>query len=109
MRDFIKTLESTGLNALHIKIYHQGLLATPLMLSAMVLIAAVVSLRPPRARGQLIMILSGIGAGFAIFFLTSFLKALGTTEQIPLLLAAWAPSLICCLIGTAILMRTEDG
>ncbi len=109
LRDFIDTLNATGLEATGLEIYYQNLLSQPLMLASMILIAAAVSLRPPRSGRNLILLMGGIGAGFAIFFLSSFLKALGTTHQIPVMLSAWAPSLICTFIGTGILMRTEDG
>jgi len=106
---FISTLKNTGLEATTMELHYQGLLAQPLFFAAMVLIAAAVSLRPPRSGGSLFLILGGVAAGFAIFFLSNFLKALGATHQLPVILAAWSPSLICIFIGLGILMRTEDG
>lgn len=107
--DFIRTLKNTGLEATGMELHFHSLLAQPLFFAAMILIAAAVSLSPPRIGHNLYLILSGIAAGFAIFFLSNFLKALGSTHQLPIILAAWAPSFICIFIGLAILMRTEDG
>lgn len=107
--EFIQTLKETGLEATALEIYYQNLLSQPLLMASMILIAAAVTLRAPRAQKNLILILIGIAAGFSIFFLSSFLKALGVTHQIPVMLSAWAPSLICCFVGTSILMQTEDG
>lgn len=107
--DFIDTLRATGLESTNLEIYYQHLLSQPLMLASMILIAAAVTLRPPRSGRNLMLLLTGVGAGFVVFFMSSFLKAMGTTHQLPVLLSAWAPSLICTFIGTGILMRTEDG
>jgi lipopolysaccharide export system permease protein len=106
---FIRTLENTGLEATQMRLYYQNLLSQPLLFFSMILIAAVVSLRVPRSGANIWLLLSGIVAGFGIFFLSNFLKALGATHQLPIALAAWSPSLICVFIGLGILMRTEDG
>lgn len=106
---FIRTLENTGLEATSMRLYYQNLLSQPLFFFSMILIAAVVSLRLPRSGANLWLILSGVVAGFGIFFLSNFLNALGSTHQLPILLAAWSPSLICVFTGLGILMRTEDG
>lgn len=107
--DFIETLNNTGLQATAMELHYQELLAQPILFAAMVLIAAAVSLRPPRSGGSLFLILAGIAAGFAVFFLSNFLKALGATHQLPVALAAWAPPMICIFIALTILLRTEDG
>jgi lipopolysaccharide export system permease protein len=106
---FIRTLENTGLEATSMRLYYQNLLSQPLLFLSMILIAAVVSLRIPRTGSNIWLLLSGIATGFAIFFLSNFLKALGATHQLPIALAAWSPSLICVFLGLGILMRTEDG
>ena len=106
---FIDTLESTGFDATPLKIHFHSLLAQPLTFAAMVLLAAVVSLRPPRFRGAFVMILAGVCAGFLVFFSGSFLQALGTAHQIPVLAASWVPPLVAGLLGVAILLHVEDG
>ncbi|MCB1556350.1 MAG: LPS export ABC transporter permease LptG [Alphaproteobacteria bacterium] len=109
MPGFIKTLESTGFDAVPLKIRFQALLAQPFLFAAMILLAAAVSLRPPRQHGGLFLLAGGIGIGFALFFLSSFLQALGASHQIPIVLAAWSPSVIALLLGTSVLMNLEDG
>jgi lipopolysaccharide export system permease protein len=47
--------------------------------------------------------------GFLIFFLSSFLQALGTSQQIPVLLAAWSPALVTLFLGLAVILNLEDG
>lgn len=106
---FIRTMESTGFDATAMKIHFQALLAQPLLLAAMILLAAAVSLRPPRFRGTLTLVLIGVLIGFVVFFMSSFLQALGTSHQIPAILAAWSPALVTFLLGVAVMLNLEDG
>lgn len=106
---YIKTLEQTGFDATRLKVYYQSLLSQPLMFCAMILLAACVSMRPPRARGTFIMVGTGVMIGFIIFFISSFLQAMGSSQQIPVLMAAWAPALISFLLGLSVMMNIEDG
>lgn len=107
--DHIRTLEKTGFDATRLKVYYQSLLSQPLLFAAMVLLAATVSMRPPRSRGTFITISVGVFIGFIVFFLSSFLQALGSSGQIPVFLAAWAPAMICFLLGLSAMMTIEDG
>ncbi|NBX67188.1 MAG: LPS export ABC transporter permease LptG [Proteobacteria bacterium] len=106
---FIRTLSDTGLETTPMEVYYQSLLAQPLLLAAMILLAATVSLRPPRFQRALMMILSGVGSGFVVFFLSSFLKALGGSHQLPVILSAWSTSVIVLLGSITWLLNTEDG
>lgn len=106
---FIDTLRDTGLETAPMQVYYQSLLAQPLLLAAMILLAATVSLRPPRFQRALFMVVTGMGAGFAVFFLSSFLKALGGSHQLPIVLAAWSTAIIVLLGSVTWLLNTEDG
>jgi len=106
---FIRTLEATGFDATRLKIHYQTLLAQPLLFAAMILLAAAVSLRPSRGGGTLIMMTLGVMLGFMLFFMSSFLHALGVSQQIPAFLAAWTPALIAFLLGLTVMMSLEDG
>ncbi len=105
----IQTLEETGFDATRLRVHYQSLMAQPMMLAAMVLLAASVAMRPPRFRGAFMLITAGIFIGFIVFFLSSFLQALGSTGQIPVALASWSPALICLLLGASAIMNLEDG
>ncbi|MGB4108145.1 MAG: LPS export ABC transporter permease LptG [Alphaproteobacteria bacterium] len=105
----IRTLEETGFDASPLKVYYQNLLSQPLMFAAMVLLAAAVSMRPPRSKGVLNYFVAGIFIGFVIFFMSSFLQALGASQQVPVVLAAWSPALISLLLGLSVMMNLEDG
>ena len=106
---YIQTLEQTGFDATRLRVYYHSLLSQPLMFSAMILLAAIVSMRPPRSKGNFLLIVAGVFVGFLVFFLSSFLQALGSSQQIPVILAAWSPALICFLLGLSVMMNIEDG
>lgn len=106
---FIKTMENTGFDPIRLKMHYQVLLSQPLLYLSMILLAACVSLRPPRNGGTFLLIAMGTLVGFLIFFASSFLQALGASHQVPLLLAAWAPALVSMLVGATIIMNLEDG
>jgi lipopolysaccharide export system permease protein len=106
---FIKIIDSTGFDSTKLKIHFQSLLSQPLLYASMILLAASVSMRPPRYKGTLIMIIAGVFIGFVVFFMTSFLKALGVSHQIPVLLAAWSPAVVTLLFGLAVILNLEDG
>ncbi|GJL85572.1 MAG: LPS export ABC transporter permease LptG [Micavibrio sp.] len=106
---YIQTLEETGFDATRLRVYYQSLLSQPLMFAAMVLLAATVSMRPPRFRGGMVLFALGVFIGFLVFFMSSFLQALGASGQIPTILAAWSPALICFLSGVGVMMNLEDG
>lgn len=105
----IQTLEQTGFDASRLRVHYHNLLSQPLMFAAMILLAATVSMRPPRFRGAATLFGIGIFLGFFVFFMSSFLQALGASQQIPVIMAAWSPSLICFLLGLAAMMNLEDG
>jgi lipopolysaccharide export system permease protein len=105
----IRTLEETGFDASRLRVRYHDLLAQPLMFAAMILLAATVSLRPPRLRGAAALFGAGIFIGFFVFFMSTFLQAMGSSHQLPVILAAWSPALICFLLGLSVVMAMEDG
>jgi lipopolysaccharide export system permease protein len=107
---FIRFFESTGFSASRQKLYFQSLLASPLLLLAMVLVAAVFSLKPNlRSGGILIRVIGGVVAGFVFYFFSKVIYALGLSQTLPASLAAWAPTAVASLIGSAALFHLEDG
>lgn len=106
---YIRTMEATGFDSRELKIHFHALLAQPLLFAAMVILAATVSLRITRSQPTLLLIVAGVAIGFVVFFATSLLKALGASDQIPVLLAAWFPPLIALSLGISVILTTEDG
>ncbi|HXQ52802.1 MAG TPA: LPS export ABC transporter permease LptG [Stellaceae bacterium] len=106
---FIRLLEGSGFSALRHRLYFDALLARPLLFASMVLIAASFSLRMQRRGGTTIMIASGVAAGFALYFVSDVVFALGLSATIPVSLAAWTPAGVSCLLGVSLLLHLEDG
>lgn len=106
---FISLLDSAGFSASRHRLYFHSLLAVPLLLAAMVLVAASFSLRPARRGGVAVLIGSGVVFGFLLFFLSDVVLALGLSATIPAILAAWMPAGFSLLIGLAVLLHLEDG
>ena len=106
---FIKSLQAAGFSPLRHRLYWHSILAGPLLLCAMVLIAATFSLRLTRRGGTGILVLIGLVTGFVLYFMTDVLLALGLSASIPVALAAWAPAGVFTLLGLALLFHLEDG
>lgn len=106
---FISVLEKAGFSALRHRLYWNSQLASPLLLCAMILLAAMFSLRPVRRGGTSFMVVGGIASGFLLYFLSDVVSALGVSARIPVSLAAWSPAVVSCLLGTSVLFHLEDG
>ena len=106
---FIDLLTEAGFSAVRHKLQLHRLLATPVLLIAMVLLAATFSLRPQRRGHVMLVILSGVLSGFLLYFLSNFVFALGLSARIPVILAAWTPAGVCMMLGVATLLHLEDG
>lgn len=101
--------ERTGISSLPYRLQFQTLLARPLLLCAMVLIGATVSLRVFRFGNVGQMILGGVVAGFMLYVVTKLAGDLATAGAITPVVAAWAPPVIAVLWGTTLLLFQEDG
>ena len=106
---FIRMLEAAGFSATRHRFHWHQLVANPLLLAAMVLIAATFSLRPHRRGGTGLLIASGVAVGFVLFFVSSLVGALGQSSAIPVALAAWTPAVVSAMLGVAMLLHLEDG
>jgi lipopolysaccharide export system permease protein len=106
---FIDTLEKAGFSAVRHRLYLHSLLAAPLLLCAMVLIAATFTLRLTMRSGAAHVIAAGVLTGFLLYFFSDIVFALGLSGSIPVTLAAWTPSGVSTLLGLAMLLHLEDG
>lgn len=106
---YIETAEQADLPAIQHRLQYQTLLARPLLLAAMVLIAATVSLRVFRFGNVSRLILGGIIAGFMLYVVSNLAIDLGKTGVVPPVVAAWAPAIVVTLLGMTVLLFQEDG
>jgi lipopolysaccharide export system permease protein len=107
--DFIETLEKAGFSAVRHRLHWHSLLAAPLLLSAMVLVGAAFTLRHSRRGATTYVVAGGVFTGFALYFFSDVVLALGLSDSIPILLAAWSPSGVATLLGLTTLLHLEDG
>lgn len=106
---FIAMARAVGFSALPHRLHWHSVLATPLLLTAMVLLAATFSLRLTRLGGVPQLAGAGILTGFLLYFLSDVTSALGGSGIIPVALAAWTPTIVAFLLGAAMLFHLEDG
>ena len=106
---YIRGLEQAGFSARSHKVWFQMELAQPLLLAAMVLIAAGFTMRHARMARTGALVLQALLCGFAVFFLRNFGQILGENGQLPILLAAWSPPLAATMLALGLLLHLEDG
>lgn len=106
----IKFYERSGFSVIKHHMRYLSLIASPFLLMAMILIAAVFALQANnRKGGVLYLIVSGIITGFIVYFLSQVIYAFGLNGYIPGVLAVWTPVLIAVLISVTALIQLEDG
>ena len=106
---FIALAEAAGFSALRHRLHWHSVVATPVLLCAMVLIAASFSLRLTRLGGISRLVIAGIISGFVLYFASDLATELGLAGNIPVVLAAWAPASVALLLGLTTLFYLEDG
>lgn len=85
-----------------------SLVISPLFLVVMVLVAAVFALRPSHRRGGVMfLIVGGVIAGFATYFMSQLVYAMGVSGGLPVWLAVIAPSLIAGSVAVSVLLQIE--
>ena len=106
---FIETLEKAGFSGHRHKLHWHSLLASPLLLAAMILVAAIFALRTSSRAGAALSISGAVLCGFLLYFMSDLVYALGLSASIPTLLAAWTPAGVSTLLGLSALFHIEDG
>jgi lipopolysaccharide export system permease protein len=105
----IRAADLAGYSSAAYRLRMQQLLATPLLLTAMTLVAAAFSLRLLRLGDLAGLAAIGVALGFAVFLLNQLCGALGSTDVVPVVVAAWAPPTLALLGAVTLLCYTEDG
>lgn len=107
---FIKFLKDSGFTTAEHQMYWHELIAYPIMLVAMLLIAAVFALPPSTRQGKILFrIVLAVLSGFLLYFLGRVTNVLGLSQSLPFVLAAWGPSLISIPLCVSALLHLEDG
>ena len=98
-----------GLDPTAYVLKYQELLARPLMLAAMVLVAACFSLKFFRMGGIEYMVSGGVLAGFMLYVATKVVSDLGGAGFLSASVAGWSPGVVGCMFGVYVLLQQEDG
>ncbi|RDL52302.1 hypothetical protein BLJAPNOD_03461 [Ensifer sp. M14] len=105
----IEVARSFGFSTNGMETQFHSLLSLPLLLVAMTLIAACVSLKFSRFNQSRSVILGGILSGFVLYVVTVLVKAFGSSGIVPPFVAAWLPVVVAMALGSTILLNQEDG
>ena len=106
---YIDRLEQAGFSARQHRVWLHMELALPLLLGAMVTVAAGFTLKPARFGQTGLMVMMALMLGFTLYFVRNFAQILGDNGQIPVLLAAWGPPAATFLLPLGLLLHLEDG
>jgi lipopolysaccharide export system permease protein len=109
MPRFIEIAVKAGLPATRYKVQYQQLLARPMILVIMVLLAATCSLRPFRFGGVQNLIIAGLLFGFMFFIAMEISRSLGLSGALPPAVGVWTPLWVVFLLATTLLLYQEDG
>lgn len=105
----IEVAQSFGVRASAFATQFHTLMALPLLLVAMTLIAATVSMRFQRMGQSATMILGGVLAGFLLYVVSVLVKAFGNAGFVPPFIVAWIPVVVAMFFGVTFLLYKEDG
>lgn len=105
----IEIAQSFGLRANAFAMQFHTLMALPMLLVAMTLIAATVSMRFARMGQSATMILGGVVAGFLLYVISVLVRAFGNAGFVPPYIAAWLPVIVALMFGVTFLLYKEDG
>ncbi|CBI76240.1 conserved membrane protein of unknown function [Bartonella clarridgeiae 73] len=105
----IAVARSFGYSANKFDMHLQSLIASPILLVAMTLIAATVSLKFTRFGQSRTLILGGVIAGFILYVISVLVRSFGNAGYIPPIIAAWVPVVVALSFGISFLLHTEDG
>jgi lipopolysaccharide export system permease protein len=105
----IEMAEKARLPVARFRVQYQLLLSRPVLLIAMVLLAATVSLRSFRMGGIQTMVVTGMVGGIGFFLITEVSRQAGLAGFLPAAVAIWVPVLLACLVSLTVLLHQEDG
>jgi lipopolysaccharide export system permease protein len=105
----IRAARSFGVSTSALETQFHSLISMPVLLIAMTLISATVSLKFSRFNQSQTMIFGGVVSGFVLYVVTVLVKAFGSSGVVPPFVAAWIPVVVAMFLGTTLLLHQEDG
>jgi lipopolysaccharide export system permease protein len=105
----IEVAEKAKLSSGRLRIQYEALNSRPLLCTAMVLLAATVSLGSFRAGGIQTMVMTGLVGGFGFFLLSEVSRQIGVAGLAPPWVAIWLPVVLVLIVSATVLLHQEDG
>ncbi len=106
---FIDFAKKAGIPTEQYELQYQLFLSRPILMAAMVMIAATCSLKAFRFGRIQTMVLTGLTGGFGFFIFSELSRKVGASGVVPVTVAAWAPALTALLLAATVLLHQEDG
>lgn len=104
LRNYIADLQQSGFDTVRLKVQLQKKIAFPLITLVMAVLAIPFS-ASGRKGGALAGVAIAIGIAVVYWVTAGLFEAMGNANQLPALLAAWAPDFIFALAGGYLLLR----
>ena len=104
LRDYIQDLQQSGFDTVRLKVQLQKKIAFPLITLVMAILAIPFAARG-RQGGALAGVAIALGIAIVYWVTAGIFEAMGNANQLPALLAAWAPDFIFALAGGYMLLR----
>ncbi len=104
LRRYIDDLQQSGFDTVRLKVQLQKKIAFPVIALVMAVLAIPFSASGRRG-GALVGVAVAIGIAVVYWMTLGLFEAMGDANQLPALLAAWAPDLIFALAGGYMLLR----
>ena len=105
---FIKVLDSTGLPSLSYKVYFHKIFSQPLSFIGIVALSgAIIFMKFSRIVPVKAVSFTIIGS-FLYYFIQRLFIALGTSEQMPIILSTWIPSVVLLGLGLLVISLIEE-
>jgi len=104
LRRYIDDLQQSGFDTVRLKVQLQKKIAFPVIALVMAVLAIPFSASGRRG-GALVGVAVAIGIAVVYWMTSGLFEAMGNANQLPALLAAWAPDLIFGLAGSYMLLR----
>lgn len=105
----IEATEKAGLSSSRFRIQYELLLSRPLLLLAMVLMGATVSLKSFRSGKIQSMVVYGMLGGFGFLLMAEVSRQIGVSGLVSPTLAVWTPVALTIVASMTVLLRQEDG
>lgn len=105
---FIDRIASIGLSTTEYKLYFYKLIFLPFFLLAVILLGPIIALGNLRNSKVGVKVITGIIAGFLLYFISDVIYALGLSGRISLAFAGIAPALITAILGVWTVLHVEN-